>query len=154
MSRQPPANVIEAAQAAQRATGILASVSLAQWALESGWGQRCTGKWNYFGVKAGRGQTGTMCWTHEVVGGRSVPVQAVFRDYDSLEDAFLQHAELLTHPQYAAGQQVKANLIAFVQAIGPVYATDPNYSAKILDLITTQGFERYDVLPPAAQEIA
>ena len=148
--RTLPLDVLAAAKAAYNQTGVLPSVQLAQWCLESAWGSRPTGKFNYFGVKAASDQPATLCWTHEVVNGKTVSVQASFRDYDSLQSAFLAHARLLCSPRYAAGAPVKDNLPAFVHAIAPVYATDPDYAAKILDLIRIERFTQYDAPNPGA----
>ncbi|HUO22688.1 MAG TPA: glucosaminidase domain-containing protein [Caulobacteraceae bacterium] len=145
---QAPADIVAAAQAAQKATAVPASVSLGQWALESAWGQRCTGKFNFFGVKAQPGQPSTLCWTHEEQNGRLVACQAAFRDYDSVADAFLEHAELLCGPRYAAARGA-LTAGAFVRAIAPAYATDPNYAAKLIGLINIEQFARFD-LPQSA----
>ena len=45
-----PANIIAAAQAAQTQYRVPASVSVAQWAFESGWGAHAPGN-NPFGIK-------------------------------------------------------------------------------------------------------
>jgi flagellum-specific peptidoglycan hydrolase FlgJ len=45
---------IDAAQAAQKAYGLPASVSLAQFALESGYGKYDLGVNNFFGIKYGK----------------------------------------------------------------------------------------------------
>lgn len=142
--KTPAADVVAAAQAAQRAHLVPASVSIGQWALESGWGQHCTGKFNYFGVKARAGQPQTLCWTHEEVGGKLVAVQQPFRDYPSLAVAFDEHAALLTHPQFAAAWPVRS-VALFVQAIAPHYATDPRYAASLFGLIHDDRLERYDL---------
>ena len=74
------------AQACQRATGIPASFTLAQAALESGWGARCPGN-NLFGIKADKAWKGPTVDvpTHEVVKGQRVAITGnVFRgSYDS-----------------------------------------------------------------------
>lgn len=88
-------DVIAAAQAAERTYGILASIQLAQFGQESGWGAKCSGRNNYFGVKAGPAQPGTMSATHEYVDGRRIAVMAKFRNYPSVTDAFAEHACLL-----------------------------------------------------------
>lgn len=144
--RVPPEDIVAAAQAAQKAYGVPASVTLAQWALESGWGNHCTGKNNFFGIKGAGAQSGTLCWTHEVVDGKSVACQLRFADYESVADAFSAHAALLTHPQYAKAWPFKT-VEAFVNAIAPVYATDPHYAQSLMAVITGDCFERYDVAP-------
>lgn len=144
MTRQAPPDVIAAAQAAMTATGILASVSLGQWALESAWGQRCTGKFNFFGMKATGDQPASLCWTHEVVDGKSVAEQLLFRDFDSLAEAFLEHARRLTRTPFDRFLAVLGNVPAYVHAIAPAYATDPTYGDTLWDLIRAEGFQKYD----------
>jgi flagellum-specific peptidoglycan hydrolase FlgJ len=150
--RTPPTDIIAAALAAKAATGIWVALQLAQWALESGWGAKCTGRFNFFGVKAVAGQASTPCWTHEQVGGRMVAVQAPFRDYDTVADAFLEHAQLLRHPQFAAADARLDDMAAFIRLMAPVYATDTAYASKLLELIQEEAFEQYD--RPAAPDLS
>lgn len=147
--RQAPLNVIDAAQAAQLATGVRASVSLAQWALESAWGAKCTGQFNFFGVKALPGQPSTLCWTHEVVAGQLVSCQQPFLNYPDLETGFLAHARQLISGHFEAAAPLVANVAAFIKAIAPIYATDPDYAAKLFALISDEQFARYDDPSPA-----
>src|ERR1700735_2785743 len=130
-----PPSIIAAPQPPQAATGSLASVTLAQWAVESGWGKEPdTGTFNCFGIKCAPNE-GTLCWTHETIGGRSVRCQQWFANYASLADAFTAHGRLLAdEPQYAPARACLPDALAFVAAMGPVYATDPNY-VKVLDEI-------------------
>lgn len=143
--RAPPQDVIAAAQACQRDTGILASVTIGQWALESAWGAKATGRNNFFGIKAVAGQPSTLCWTHEFVGGKSIPAQQPFADYPSLEAGFAAHARLLSGGRYVNAWGVRGNLPAFVHAIAPIYATDPAYGDKLLNLIRSERFDTYDL---------
>lgn len=141
-----PPDVIAAAQAAQRATGMPASVSIAQWALESGWGARCTGAFNCFGIKAVGDQSATVVPTHEVVDGKRVLVHAAFANYGSLEAAFLAHARLLAdRPQYAPARACLPDTAAFVDKMGPVYATDPTYAPTLLEIMGEHDLGQYDV---------
>ena len=142
-------DVIAAAQAAQRTYGILASVSIAQWALESGWGAKTTGAFNYFGIKAGPDQPGRLCPTHEVIGGQRIEVNCKFRDFASETEAFAYHAALLaTGKPYADAWKVRGDYVAYVQAMAPRYATDPNYAHLLISIIQGDSLTRYD-LPPA-----
>lgn len=142
--RTPPPDIIAAAQDAQRAHGVPASVSISQWALESAWGARCTGEFNFFGIKAVGDQPHTLCWTHEFVGGKSVSCQQPFRNFASVAEAFDAHAALLRGARYAKAWPV-TSVEAFVKAIAPVYATDPNYAANDLNLIRVDHFTDYDL---------
>lgn len=141
-----PAAVISAAQAAQQSTGIPASVSIAQWAVESAWGTRCTGTFNYFGVKAVHGQSATVVATHEVVDGRRVPTYASFANYGSLDEAFEAHAALLAEgPQYAPARACLPAAVAFVDKMAPVYATDPTYAGLLTEIMREHSLQQYDV---------
>lgn len=144
MSKQPPADIIICAQSCQKTYGLWASLSLAQFAMESAWGARTTGKYNYFGIKA---KTGTLVWTHEYIHGVNTPIQQTFADYNSPQEAFNAHAELLTSPtgHYAKALPTIGSLEAYVKAIGPIYATDPNYAAEILNLIHSNQLTQYDI---------
>ena len=83
-----PQSVIAAAQAADKATGIPASTTIAQWAVES----QCTGTFNYFGIKAVEAKRARRCRYCEVIDGQRIAVTANFANYASLPDAFTLHA--------------------------------------------------------------
>jgi hypothetical protein len=128
-----PDDVITAAQAAHDAWNIPASITLAQWAVESNWGtQMPSGSNNPFGIKAGAGQRFVMALTREVVNGESVMIRAPFRAFDSIEEAFDEHGRLLaTHPAYAEARAHASNPDAFADALTGRYATDPTYGATL-----------------------
>lgn len=142
---QIPPDVITAAQDSEGASGIPASVTIAQWAVESGWGAHCTGTFNYFGIKAAADQPATACTTHEVVNGQRVAITALFANYLSMADAFTAHANLLAvEPQYATARDYLPDAEAFVMAMAPVYATDPNYAKLILEIMADHSLTQYD----------
>src|ERR1700743_1731733 len=95
MSRQPPAEIVACAQNSQKKYGLWASLSLAQGIIESAWFTKCSGQYNFFGIKAKNGST---VLTHEYINGRSIAMTQVFANYSSGQDAFDAHAELLTNP--------------------------------------------------------
>ncbi len=98
----PAPEIVAAARKAQEAWGVPASVSLAQYGLESAWGAKLAGKNNPFGIKALPGQPHTDAATHEVVHGQFVAAKLAFADFPSIEAAFDAHAKLLaTAPVYA-----------------------------------------------------
>ncbi|MFO1462423.1 MAG: glucosaminidase domain-containing protein [bacterium] len=139
------------ALAAQRLTGVPASVSLAQAALESGWGKHAPGQ-NFFGIK-GRGPAGTQrLSTREFHRGRMVRTLANFRRYHDPLESFLDHARLLAEgPRLHHAMAYRHNAQAFVHALqsGPYrYATDPRYEAKLLAIIRTHRLDRYDRKAP------
>lgn len=136
---------VNAAKASFKRWKVPASCSIAQWAIESEWGRKVTGKNNYFGIKARAGEPHTMCPTHEVINGKRIPVPAPFRDFDSLEAAFDYHAELIaTHEVYAHAMSLLPNLTLFVDAMAEHYATDPHYAATVLSVIHSNNLTQYD----------
>ncbi len=155
MPRPFPPAVISAAQACEIATRIPASVTLAQWAIESAWGERVTGTNNYFGIKAKKGSLPkdyTMCATHETIGGRSVPCMQPFQNYDTMASGFMAHAALLASGSPYAdarkvlmpGWQDPAHVRAFVDAFGEVYATARDYDKTIISEMNARNLYQYD----------
>ena len=84
--------------------GPFASITLAQWAIESAYGRVMSGRNNCFGIKATVTQIqmgqATSCWTHETLGGIYRKELQYFADYNTLGDCFDAHAHLLTTPWY------------------------------------------------------
>lgn len=144
---QPSGAAIEAAQIAAKATGIPASVQLAQWALESGWGEHMPpGSNNPFGIKSLEGQQSVMVPTREFINGQFVNVEAAFRAFPSLDDAFAEHANLLANaPQYEPARACLPDVHAFCNALTGVYATDPNYGKLLNQIIDGSNLTQYDV---------
>jgi flagellum-specific peptidoglycan hydrolase FlgJ len=140
-----------AAVDSQDATGVPASVTIAQAIIESYWGSsRLSAEDNnYFGIK-GDTKPGTagVVWfnTWEVLGGRSVMVNAPFRAYNSLAESFVDHGRFfLDNPRYASALKVKDDARQFAQAIAhDGYATDPGYAGKLIQLMDRYNLYRYD----------
>jgi flagellar protein FlgJ len=136
-----------AAQAAQAATGIPANNILGQAALESGWGKHeikladGSSSHNLFGIKAGAGWTGKVAevTTTEYSGGVARKVTAKFRAYDSYEDAFKDHARLLSQsPRYSQTVAQADTAQGFAKGLQKAgYATDPAYADKLTKVINT-----------------
>jgi flagellar protein FlgJ len=131
----------QAAQAAERDTGIPAAFMVAQAAHETGWGRReirmadGSNAFNLFGIKAGAGWKGPVAevTTTEYVDGQARKVTAKFRAYSSYEASFADYARLMkTSSRYA---QVVANADSaseFAQGLQRAgYATDPAYADKL-----------------------
>jgi len=146
----PSPFVVTAAQAAQRKWSLPSSVSIAQYALESGWGQHMPpGSNNPFGIKALPGQPSVSVPTREFTGGRYVTVQAAFAAFPSLVEAFDAHARLLAvGTPYARARALLPDVFKFVDALTGVYATDPNYGAELTEIIRGDNLTQYDTLPP------
>lgn len=132
----------------QALTGIPASVTMAQAALESGWGKHAPGN-NFFGIK-GRGPAGSQkLSTREFINGRWQKTLATFRRYHDPLESFLDHAQVISEGRYLKhAMKHTGSAKEFVHALQSgtaKYATDPDYEAKIMSLITRYGLERYDM---------
>lgn len=146
---KPPADVIAAAQAAQRKWGVPAAVTIAQWALESGWGKHMPpGSNNPFGIKARPGEPSVTVRTREVVHGASVYENAAFAKFASIADAFDRHGQLLaTVPAYAKARGLTDNPDEYANALTGVYATDPHYGSLLHAIMRGANLYQYDAPP-------
>ena len=152
----------------QKKSGVLASVSMAQFILESGYGKSelAVNANNYFGMKtklSGNTWAGST-WkgdvytktTSEFVGGEYKTVTAEFRKYASLEESIADHSAYLlgakngTKLRYASlkGCSDPAKAIQIIKDGG--YATAPDYVDKILNVIATCKLTQYDCAPDNA----
>lgn len=141
-----PPDVAEAAQVSFKAWGVPASVTIAQWAVESAWGASMPpGSNNPFGIKAVGAQAAVDSMTREVLGGQSVTVSARFRQFASLAEAFDQHGRLLaTAGAYKPAMQHAGDPDGFADALTGVYATDPQYGVTLKFVIHSYGLAQYD----------
>jgi peptidoglycan hydrolase-like protein with peptidoglycan-binding domain len=151
------------ARSAGAATGVPPLVTLAQAALESGWGRGAAGN-NFFGVKARASDSAKQLrTTYEVLSSpnvRSFPqvisvsrrsdglyhytVREYFRTYSSAEQSFRQHNQLLRSSRYSAAFRYTGDPYRFAAAIAAGgYATDPAYTSKlhaVMRMIERYGF--------------
>lgn len=126
------------AQASAATTTIPASFTIAEAALESGWGESLLAKQgcNLFGVKADASWTGDTLTmpTREVVNGVSVTMGAKWRKYATWQDSIDDHAQFfLKNERYKNALVCVNDSEAFARAIAADhYATDPAYADKII----------------------
>lgn len=141
-----PQDIIDAAVLSQRHWNVPASVTLAQWVVESAWGASVPpGSNNPFGIKARSDQPSVELPTREVVNGASITIRARFRAFSSLSEAFDEHGRLLaTSPSYANAMKNADKPTAFVDALNGIYATDPQYSTTLKWVMQTYNFIRFD----------
>jgi hypothetical protein len=141
-----PPDIAAAAVASEHKWSVPASVTIAQWVVESAWGASMpAGSNNPFGIKALGDQPFVESPTHEVVDGATVTVTAQFRKFDSLADAFDQHGRLLaTAGPYTAAMRLVSDAPAFADALTGVYATDPNYGTTLKYVIRSYGLAQFD----------
>jgi flagellar protein FlgJ len=156
--------VVPAAQAAEAQYGVPASVTLAQWVLESAWGQSklATQANNCFGVKAEHlNVPGSYAEfpTMEYMFGVKKLVLAGFEKYANAEASFEDHAKLLHDaPRYVPAMKAAKSPQAFalmLQKCG--YSTNPNYGTALIELMREHDLYQYDnplPQPPAAEKEA
>ena len=139
------------ALAAQRRYGVPASVTIAQAIDESGWGRSmlATKDHNLFGIK-GTGPAGSEpLATSEYQNGQMVTMTSPFRIYYNVAESINDHGMLLaTSPYYRAAMASRHNPNAFATALTGIYATDPQYGAKLIGLMQRYNLYRYDAAPP------
>lgn len=134
-----------------RLSKVPASLTIAQAALESGWGDSglTVRANNLFGIK-GSGPVGSITvQTTEYVKGKAVKVNATFRAYNNWGESVADHSALIVNgvswnrnlysKVLGASGKVAAREIA---AAG--YATDPNYAAKLIQIMDAYDLYRYD----------
>lgn len=142
-----------AAKKSQAATGVPASIVVAQAVLESGWGKsHMGGANNYFGIKAqeknGKVDFGTIATgfvdksTKEFdKNGNAFFVVAHFRAYKDMAGSFTDHGTFLRDgPRYQkamtayAANKDASEFARGLQKAG--YATDPEYAKKLISIMT------------------
>lgn len=164
MTPKVPPEILLAAIDSKNATGCPASVTVAQWILESTWGKEIPlDSNNPFGIKAKPGQPFVEAHTNEwdQRQHRYVTILAKFAKFDSVEQAFEAHGKLLMDPHgpYANAVPYARDIYKFVSRIAPIYATDPNYDQKLIALIEQLDLQKLDrpassfAEPPASLEI-
>jgi hypothetical protein len=133
------------AQAEMKRSGVLASITLAQGALESAWGRSAPGN-NLFGIK-GSGQQQT---TKEFINGQWITIVDGFCVYDDWGGSIRDHSDFLTenHRYTKAGFFEACSRLDYVMAAKALqtagYATDPQYAAKLIAIIEQHSLNDYD----------
>ena len=140
-------NILPGARVCQRTAGIPVSFTIAQAALESGWGSRVRGN-NLFGIKADASWKGLTVDvpTHEVVNGQRIAITDKFRSYNSWADCLLDRAQFFfRNPRYAKCFR-EATGVGWARAVAAAgYATDPGYADTLIAIIRSRNLQQYDV---------
>ncbi|MCL2299036.1 MAG: glycoside hydrolase family 73 protein [Firmicutes bacterium] len=137
------------ANADMQRSGVLASLTLAQAILESGWGtsELAVNANALFGIKADSrwsGKTYSKA-SPEWNGVMTVTVVASFRAYGSWEQSVADHSDFLrASTRYAAVINEKAYKKACTAIHQAGYATAPDYADRLINLIETYGLTAYD----------
>ena len=137
----------------QKNTGMSAALQTAQAILETGWGQsvpvdKYTGQFsnNLFGIK-GAGSAGSVTSnTWEEYNGVSFRVDDQFRAYNNVGESWDDHNDLLlTRERYAPFREVMFDSTQGAWALRRCgYATDSQYSIKLINLINTYDLKKLD----------
>jgi flagellum-specific peptidoglycan hydrolase FlgJ len=139
--------IASGAMATQRKYGVPASVTIAQAIDESGWGQSvlAASDHNLFGIK-GTGPAGSDEQpTQEVINGQVVNLSASFQVYQDISQSIDAHGRLLARSgDYASAMSKSRDPNAFAAALTGVYATDPEYGAKLVQLMEHYNLYRFD----------
>lgn len=128
------------------------SIRIAQACLESNYGRSELARkaHNYFGIKASKPWQGNTYTKEslEVLQGQAKLEQAVFRQYESLEQSVADHAQFVNSTHYRKDyyrQVIQAQSIDDqAQALTGTYATDPHYGQKLIQLIQRYQLEQFD----------
>lgn len=145
------AKIAPFAAADMKRSHIAASLTISQAALESGWGNsRLTvNAGNLFGIK-GKGPAGSITMqTTEHVKGQAIQVSAAFRAYNNWGESIRDHSSLIlggvswNRDLYSKAINVDGRTAAReIAAAG--YATDPDYAAKLIQIMNTYNLFQYD----------
>lgn len=141
-----------AALQAQKEDKILPSLTLAQACLESDFGQSLLASkyHNLFGVKAYGNVPTVKLDTQEFENGKWITISGQFRVYATDEASVLGHSKLFVNGttwnpnQYAAVLNAKDYKAAAKAVQTSGYATDPAYSAKLIQIIESYQLQKHD----------
>lgn len=155
----------------QNESGILASVSLAQFILESGYastelaqnanncfGMKTTLSGNTWNGSTWDGKSVYTTLTKEFYDGKEVTITASFRKYPSIEESIADHAAYLLNAKngnklrYAGlkGCKKPKKAVKIIKEGG--YATDPQYVSKLMGIIKRFNLTQYDVKEATQQK--
>ena len=142
--------IASAASQDMQCFGILASVTMAQAILESGWGasELATHANALFGIKADRrwsGKTYSIQTKEWYDGKNPVVITDSFRAYDSWEASITDHSRFLTSSErYQRVVHARSYQAACTELQCAGYSTDPEYAKKLIQLIEQYKLYSYD----------
>ena len=155
-----PALIIQAAN--ETVSKIFPSLSIAQAALESGWGRKVPGgnSNNLFGIKATdsaikyASKTGNNPYwdgssidsktKEEYTPGEKTNITSAFRSYNTEIDSVKDHDRLLNKSKYYTSTRSAASPEAQANTLTGVYATSSSYGAVLIKLINNYNLKEYD----------
>ncbi len=124
---------------------ILPSLTIAQAILETGWGKSSLGN-NLFGIKADSRWAGKkqLATTNEYVNGEKITIQAWFRDYNTIYESLEDRYRFLQAKRYAKVVGEINYKTACMEIWKAGYATDPQYPAKLIQIIEQNNLQNID----------
>ena len=145
--------VLPYAEKAANELGVSPLVLIAQAALETGWGKAVTrhtdgsSSFNLFNIKADKRWNGenVIKSTLEYDNGIAKHEKASFRSYDSYADSFTDYVDFLrTNSRYDDALHHQGDDKLFIKDLHKAgYATDPNYSDKVLDILNRDSIQKH-----------
>ena len=143
------ASATAAARASSATSGFPPGVTVAQAALESGFGSSGLSQManNYFGIKARPGHEAIDLPTVEYVDGAPVHSTAKFAKFVSMAECFAARDQMIASlPAYAEARAAAQDPEAFVRAFARHWATDPSYAEKVLVVYRAHALDKLDHL--------
>jgi len=143
-------------------SNIPASITLAQGMLESdfGRGELAINSNNHFGLKCGGNwKGGTYYMEDDDKDHKGKLIKSCFRSYENAFDSYIAHTDFLLNPkkEYRYGFLFEYESDDYMSwAIGlkkSGYATDPNYSKKLISIIDNYELFKYDRKPIGDSDI-
>lgn len=138
--------LLPAARAAAKEFGVPVSITLAQAALESAWGEKAPGN-NYFGVKADKSWKGASVVfdTHEQIGGKRIGMPDAFRVYKTLDESVRDHAKFVKENGRYAACFKETTAEGWARALEKAgYATGENYADRLIAVMNGRKMQQYD----------
>ncbi|ARN76268.1 flagellar rod assembly protein/muramidase FlgJ [Oceanicoccus sagamiensis] len=133
-----------AKQAAEK-LGIAPEALIAQAGLETGWGKKITSigeksSFNLFNIKADKRWQGDSVTVQTLEVRQGIPTKeyAAFRSYESPKQSFDDYVEFISNsPRYEKARQANDSE-SYIRALEEAgYATDPQYSEKIIRILNS-----------------
>lgn len=130
---------------------VLPSVTMAQGALETGYGKSTlmTKANAFFGIKANKTWKGKVynASTKEVIDKKEVNTTAVFRAYDTVADSAHDYMNLICNNKRYKKAVCNVDYVSTATNIAKGgYATDPEYADKIISIIEKNNLRKYDMI--------
>ncbi len=114
----------------------------AQWQLESASGTAVSGTNNFFGMKASGSESATAKATQEFFNGQTITTTANFKNYrtpyEAVED--LVNRWYMDYKSYRGVNNASSAVEAAQMLSNQDYATDPQYSQKLIRVLSDNGF--------------